>query len=103
MVDEAGVLGHCRRRCCRRGGDLRWRLIGRLGGRGGGTFGGWHQGGGVGGDSLHDAGQTVEAGDHRAAVALHTSVWSLGEIRAAVITSSPGGLARGPAEVRHAV
>lgn len=98
MVNEAGVLGH---RC--RGGHLRWALIGRFGGWGGGAFRGRHQAPGVCGNPLHDAGQTVETGDHRAAVALHSTVWRLGEIGTAVITSSSGGLARGPAKVRHAI
>lgn len=82
---------------------MRWCLIGRFGGWGGGAFRGWHQAAGVSGDPLHNTGQTVEAGHHGGTVAFHASVWSVGEIRTAVITSSSGGLARRPAEVRHAV
>lgn len=69
MVDEVGVLAGGG------GGDLDGpggrRLCGGVCGRGGGAVGG---GGGeqaaVGGDSLHDAGQTIQTGNHRAPLAL---------------------------------
>lgn len=71
MIDQVRVLAGGR------GGDLdgpRGRgLAGRGCGRGRGAVGSRQQAAGVGGDPLHDAGQTVQTGDHRAALTLQTA------------------------------